>query len=87
MIEVIIDTENNAEDWWREARDRAIELPPVIRWYIDSIWPTEQAMLLSDNEAGYFQDWCKSLPGWNDGPPYAPTPLIFQRVIDVEEED
>lgn len=71
-----VDYENNGEEWWTAlyermaANDRVPVCLPELRangdeWEIDAV------------DAPHIRRFFESLPGWNDGPPHAPHPVLF----------
>jgi hypothetical protein len=64
----------NAELWWESARERSHELDsPAAKNFIDSF---DDEVTLPANEADALLEWAARLPGYSDGPEYAPVPLI-----------
>jgi hypothetical protein len=77
---IVIDEENHAEAWWTAAREAAPSADAdVARIFaaLDRGTRTEGVVVSSD-EADAFSAWAEGLPGWDDGPEYAPTALLFQ---------
>lgn len=66
-INVTIDGENNAEQWWDALRAHA--QGQKIEAAIDAGSLTAAQLRL-----------CESLPGWSDGPAHAPTALVVEAV-------
>ena len=71
-MRIIVDTENNAEEWWDAAR-------PIIE---AGNAPRGAGVLLAlGNTALTEQEWATlrklaaALPGWDTGPDYARTPI------------
>lgn len=74
MKRIAVDFENNAEAWWDAATtsDNAPEaFAPMLADNADEI-------IVSDEDAITILTWAEQLPGWNDGPEYAPTALTVQ---------
>jgi hypothetical protein len=76
-----VDWENGGERWW-EALDRELakskhrndaEFKRLARWRED---PSAGPIQVSDRVRRFLE----SLPGYNEGPPHAPHPVIFSRV-------
>jgi hypothetical protein len=68
---IAVDYENNAEEWWNAAKtdQNAPEaFAPLLADNADEV-------TVSDDEADEIIAWASGLPGWNDGPEYAPTAL------------
>jgi len=65
-----VDEENNAETWWDAARDA--DVPEDLAELIDG---DASEVTLAGEDAVNALAWCKSLPGWNDGPAHAQHPL------------
>ena len=75
QITISVDQENSAEDWWTAAlaADKT-ELP------LSCLVLTHEgvsSVTVSQKDADAFQGWGAALPGWNDGPEYAPNPFVF----------
>lgn len=68
---IAVDFENNAEEWWDAARE-ALDTPASINVLLQT---NETEVTVSDDEALDVIAWAEQLPGWNDGPDYAPTAL------------
>lgn len=75
---IVVDEENHAETWWAAAR-AAAPVGDVARIFaaLDRGTRTEPVVVSSD-EASEFESWALGLPGYDDGPEYAPTALLFQ---------
>lgn len=63
QVRVRVDFENGNNEWWDS-------LPDEIA---DRLRATEDVVILSSAEWALVQ----SLPGWNEGSPCAPTPLLL----------
>ena len=71
---ISVDYENNAEAWWIAAcsDEHAPEtFAPMLADNTDTI-------VDSDTQAEEILTWAENLPGWNDGPVYAPCALTFR---------
>ncbi len=72
-----VDPANQQQGWWDAARI-ASSLPaqvlPIIRG-------KEKKVTFLRNDADKVEDWAASLPGWYDGPPDNPTPLIVRDAV------
>ena len=66
---VQVDAENNAEFWWSELDKVNPALATAIR-------NTDVPIRISQ----FSLDLMASLPGWGNGPAYAPTPVIVTEV-------
>lgn len=76
---LMIDWENNAEEWWEAAgKNFDIFEPRISEWINKGSSPE---LLVSEEEGNKFLDAARTLPGWNDGPEYAPNPVIFDTRI------
>jgi hypothetical protein len=72
-VRVVVDYENNAEEFWdhiRSCEDAPAEL-------VGMATTVEDEILVSPQRGRELIEWCVSAPGWRDGPDYAPTALIF----------
>lgn len=88
---IAIDEENHADVWWTAFSD-ADPGDPALR----EIKRTICAAMREDGGSALvtgpaeivdaFLVWCADLPGWNDGPAYAPHPLFLSERIDPTEE-
>ena len=72
---VTVDEENNAEIWWDAAEADKTTPASFAR-----LQGSQSMIVLSKSDAVEFVVWAMSLPGWNDGPSYAPHPLTIQPV-------
>ena len=69
-----VDYENNAEAWWIAAatdEDAPGAFGPMLADNTDEL-------TVSDEDAALIRAWAERLPGWSDGPAYAPTALTFE---------
>ena len=83
MTKFMIDYENNSERWLENAQNETN--PPELADLIeaedhDSIRP----VYVTDERGRAILEWAELVPGWKDGPDYAPTALYFQTGIDLE---
>lgn len=72
MPKIIVDYENNAEDWWTAAREAFVFEEPIRALAKDG------EVIVDQEQADQFLSWARSLPGWNGGPKHAPHPLLVQ---------
>lgn len=73
---ISVDFENNAETWWNAAvtdQNAPAAFAPLLADDTDEIE-------VSDEDGRRIREWAKGLPGWDDGPDYAPTALRFETV-------
>lgn len=73
-VTIKVDYENNAEQWWQEARSRVEECPPGTQNLLDS---DEDEITVDPQSAEQFRAWASTLPGWADGPVFARNPVVF----------
>ena len=75
--EIWIDHENNAERFWDIAR----KAPDVPRGLVRLFAPDgPDRIRVSSKEALAILEWCRGIPGWADGPAYAPNPVRIEEV-------
>ena len=72
---LLIDYENNAEEWWTAAREAIDSCPEAARSFVQD-GPDEHQV--SPETAEAFLAWAATLPGWSDGPEYARHPVLVQ---------
>ena len=81
---IVIDWENNAQEWWDAASDQARNaphlVPPKLVRLLDGTPNPPDEMILTGYEAIEIARWAASLPGWDTGPEHAPNPILFQDV-------
>lgn len=75
----VVDWENTGEtadgqNWWDEARART-DTP---RELIDLMTAEDSEAIVPLPRAEEVAAWCESIPGWDNGPEYAPHPLIIE---------
>ena len=73
-MRIVVDEENNAEEFWEHVRYSS-SVPHELIALSDTI-------TVSDERAAEIEAWCAKAPGFSDGPTHAPTALIF-----VENDD
>lgn len=71
MKRISADEENSAEQWW-ECVAASNDVPPPIQFLLET---NATEVTVSDLEAENAIEWAEQLPGWSDGPEYAPTAL------------
>lgn len=86
-VRIVVDEENHAEAWWTAAREAVKALEPatypehadIARIFaaLDRGTRTEPVVVSSD-EASEFENWALGIDGYDDGPEYARTALLFQ---------
>ena len=74
-VTISLDTENNAEAWWDAAFATDKGGLPVSCIGFNS--GTADSVTVSARDAERFRAWGSALPGWADGPAYAPEPFVF----------
>ncbi len=77
---VSVDDENAANVWWSAAHAADLDVAPL-GWRIFETSRFSQ-ICLTVREARELERWCSRLPGWERGPEYAPSPLIFEHLAD-----
>ncbi len=75
MTTILVDYENNAETWWDAARSHP-NPPEALRPLLEVGGP--DSIEVTKEEASEIQTFAESLPGWKDGPEYAPRALIIE---------
>lgn len=78
---IMIDQENNAEEWWDAARADAGEQSPAVAALfarIDAATASVHGVCCRAQDAEALVAWASDLPGWGDGPEHAPNPLLVQ---------
>lgn len=85
LISINVDEENSAEEWWAHAQnsDDAPNVGGVDedgRQRVFSAWLSSSArtLVLAEEDADRVLEWAAALPGWEDGPEWAPTPLVTE---------
>ena len=75
-----IDYENNAEAWWDAARARARSPEGEAEGGAEIFRRFDRAgdkgLDVSADEVTIFEAWAAALPGFDDGPAYAPRPYL-----------
>ena len=71
---LIADMENNGSRWWDAARSNLNLFSPEIAQWLSN---HNEHISVSEKEGMEFLRVARSLPGWNNGPSYAPNPVIF----------
>jgi hypothetical protein len=73
VVTVRVDSECVGIEWW-EAAIKATDKPAILRPILVS---NRTEIDVPARAMTAVEKWCESLPGWYDGPEYAPTPLRF----------
>lgn len=73
---ISVDWENNAELWWDAARD-APDAPAAINKLSERY---DHDVYVPRSEVDAILAWGAKLPGWGDGPAYAPHPIIARDI-------
>lgn len=77
MLALIEVAQNNDQIGWWDAASATADVPqaalPVVRG-------NETRILVQLAEANEVEDWAAKLPGWYDGPPDAPNPLLIRNI-------
>jgi hypothetical protein len=76
QVTILVDQENGAEEWWDAARDAgATDVPDaLIPLLCDDA--TDNEVTVDGEDAAAALAWAATLPGWSEGPAYAPHPLL-----------
>jgi hypothetical protein len=77
MVRLAIDFENPAENWW-EAGGRDL-------WESIAEGFDNNDVVLDESLARSWLEQAARIPGWDDGPEYAPHPVLL-RELDPDEE-
>ena len=74
-----VDYEYNAEEFWGEFRTRAEALPEgtELRILCMDLMDCEQSHPSSETAAAELLAFCQAIPGYGDGPEYAPDAVVF----------
>ena len=76
-IKIKINWENNSETWWDNARGGYKEsCPPEMLDLLEIDGPSEIYVVKSS--ADEILNWCESIHGWDNGPKFAPHPIVFE---------
>ena len=78
MIRLSVDFENTAASWWDQG---GRELWEGITEGFDG-----NSVVVDDSLAKSWLEAARTLPGWNDGPEYAPNPISVAEVDEFEED-
>ena len=71
-VEIGVDAEYNAEEWWEAARKQCF--PPQAILPLLKVGGTEEIVIVSPQDAEEIQEWAEALPGWHGA---EQCPLIF----------
>jgi hypothetical protein len=71
VVHVIVDEENQAEEFWTALRQRS-----EFKRLVDVLEALNEAYVTM-RLAKKFHAVCQTLPGWNSGPGYTRRPLVF----------
>jgi hypothetical protein len=77
LVKLAIDFENTARDWW-DAGGREL-------WEALAEAPDASHVVLDAELARSWLDQARAIPGWDDGPEFAPHP-VCQRAV-AEDDD
>lgn len=69
-----VDEENAGATWW-DAVYEADDIPAAMR---QMVYGRASSIPVHAADLPDLLQWCASLPGWNDGPAYAPHPLTVR---------
>jgi hypothetical protein len=78
MVRLSVDFENTSRTWWERGGQ---ELWDGITEGFDG-----NSVVLDDSLAKSWLETASALPGWNDGPEYAPNPITVTEVGEFEED-
>jgi hypothetical protein len=75
-VKIVVDYENNADLWWTRAR-KIKSMPEELRpLFVESEDFVD--LKITIKRLGEIREWCASIDGWDTGPTYAKTALLFQ---------
>ena len=78
MVRLSIDFENASQTWWdKGGRDL---------WEGITEGFDNNSVVLDDSLAESWLDTARKLPGWDDGPEYAPHPIMLSPIDEFEED-
>jgi len=78
MIRLSVDYEHPSRVWW-ESGGREL-------WEGITSGFDESAVVLDDDVAASWLEEAARLPGWNDGPPFAPHPIAATAIADDDPD-
>ena len=78
MLRLSVDFENTSQNWWDEG---GRDLWEGITEGFDN-----NSVVLEESLAESWLDTARKLPGWDDGPDYAPHPITVTPVDEFEED-
>ncbi len=78
MVRLSIDFENASTMWWEQGGQ---ELWDGITEGFDG-----NNVVVDDSLAKSWLETARTIPGWNDGPEYAPNPITVTEVDEFEED-
>jgi hypothetical protein len=73
VVTLKVDSECVGLEWWKNAL-KAANKPELLRPILVA---NRTEIEVPSASVRTIEKWCESLPGWYDGPEYAPTPLRF----------
>ena len=79
-----VDYEYNAEEFWAEFRTRAEALPvdTELRILCMDLMESDQAHPSSETAAAELLAFCKSIPGYGNGPEYAREAVTIEETVE-----
>ena len=80
-VRVVVDWDNNAEEWWdaaRAAKEPTMTHDARRRLRVLLGVGSDDTIRLTLMDATKLLAWAEALPGWRGGPSHAPNPLVFQ---------
>jgi hypothetical protein len=78
MIRLSVDFENTSKIWWEQGGQELWE--GITESFDDNSVVVEESLAESWLEAA------STIPGWDDGPEYAPSPITVTEVDEFEED-
>ncbi len=78
MVRLSVDFENTSKVWWEQGGQ---ELWDGITEGFDG-----NSVVVDENLAESWLETASKVPGWNDGPEYAPNPITVTEVDEFEED-
>jgi hypothetical protein len=74
IYKITVDEENAGIDWWDAARSSE-DIPESLQSLIEGT--NVDTAIVDGVEIDAIHHWMEALPGWDDGPKYAPHPVII----------
>jgi len=75
-----VDYENNDDAWWDAARS-SVDCPKVLQPIVHG---NEDEVVVTARQLRQAEVWAGALPGWDEGPQFAPHPLLMGNPAEEE---